>query len=439
MKERAAPCEGFASCWRPVRSAGSLAACRWRIRRCKSGRVTEAMPTSEAASSVTADAGVTRNVKVLSLVSFFQDTASEMLYPVLPIFLTSVLAAPVAVVGIIEGVAEGVASVMKAVAGRLADLRKRRPLVAGGYGLSSVSKLVIGLAGAWPLVLVGRVADRLGKGLRGPPRDAIIATEASPANRGRAFGFHRGADTAGAVVGPLLGLGLYELIDEQIRPLFFLAFIPAAISVGLIAFVQERSHELRPQHDHVFSVRGFPRRYWRLMVFLGVFAFVNFTDALLILRAKYLGLGFAAIVLVYALYNLSYAVLSYPAGIISDRIPRRIVFGVGLAVFAVAYTGLGLAQSSGWVWLLLPLYGCYTALTEGVSRAWVADIVPHHLIGTALGTYSAIAGAGAVAAGVWAGLAWNGSGTFPLIVSGVVVAVLAAVLLTTGHILDERH
>ncbi len=391
-------------------------------------------PLSEGESRVE---GVSRNVKVLALVSFFQDTASEMLYPVLPIFLTTVLAAPVAVVGIIEGIAEGVASIMKAVAGRLADLRKRRPLVAGGYGLSSISKLVIGLAYAWPVVLVGRVADRLGKGLRGPPRDAIIASETTQANRGRGFGFHRAADTAGAVFGPLLGLALYEAMGQEIRPLFFVAFIPAALSVGLIGFVHERPHHRHGDVPPAFSLHGFPRRYWRLMGFLGVFAFVNFTDALLILRAKQLGLGFAAIVLVYALYNLSYAALSYPAGRLSDRIPRRVVFGGGLIVFATAYIGLGLAQSSGWVWLLMPLYGCYTALTDGVSRAWVADTVPTDLVGTGLGTYAAISGAGAVTAGVWAGLAWNGTGELPLLVSGVIVAILATILLGVGQLLDR--
>jgi len=375
-------------------------------------------------------------VRVLSWVSFFQDTASEMLYPVLPIFLTTVLGAPVAIVGLIEGIAEGTASVMKALAGRLADIRRRRPLVAGGYGLSSLGKLVIGFAGAWPVVLVGRFADRVGKGLRGPPRDAMIADATAPAARGRAFGFHRAADTAGAVVGPLIGLGLYEVMGHRIRPLFFVAFVPAAVSVVLIFLVHERPHRDEGDELPVWSLQGFPARYWRLMAFLGLFALVNFSDALLILRAKHLGLGFAAIVLVYALYNLSYAALSYPAGVLSDRVPRRLVFGAGLAVFAVAYAGLGLARDGVWVWVLLPLYGCYTALTDGVSRAWVADVVAGEVVGTALGTYAAFSGAGAVIAGVWAGLAWQGSGTTPLLVSGIVVAVLAVVLLAGGRVFD---
>jgi len=373
---------------------------------------------------------------VLSWVSFFQDTASEMLYPVLPLFLTGVLGAPAAVVGLIEGVAEGTASIMKTVSGRLADRRRRRPLVAGGYALSSVSKLLIGLATTWPLVLVARFVDRTGKGLRNPPRDAIISSDTTPATRGRAFGFHRAADTAGAVVGPLLGLGLYELMGQQIRPLFFIAFIPAAISVGLIFLVHEKPHRTVGEEPPVLSLSGLPQGFWRLMVPLGLFAFVNFSDALLILRAKDLGLGFAAVILVYVLYNLTYAGLSYPAGVLSDRVPRRVVYATGLVVFAIAYVGLGLTTTASWVWLLLPLYGCYTALTDGVSRAWVADTVPDDVVGSALGIYAAIAGVGALTAGIVAGLAWGGTGRLPLLVSGVVVAVVAVGLLVGGRVLD---
>ena len=186
--------------------------------------------------------GLSHNVHVLSGVSFFQDAASEMLYPVLPLFITGVLGAPPAVVGLIEGLAEGTASILKAVSGRLADRWRRKPLIAAGYSLSSVSKLLIGFAYAWPLVLVARVADRTGKGIRGAPRDALIADDTPQADRGRAFGFHRAADTFGAVVGPLIGLALYYALDQEMRPLFFVAFIPAAISVGLIGVRARAAH-----------------------------------------------------------------------------------------------------------------------------------------------------------------------------------------------------
>ncbi len=381
---------------------------------------------------------IPRNVKTLSWVSFFQDAASEMLYPVMPLFVTAVLGAPVAALGLIEGVAEGTASAVKAWSGRLADRFRRRPLVVAGYSLSAVSKPVIGLATGWGLVLVARFFDRVGKGVRSAPRDAMIADETSAADRGRAFGFHRAADTAGAVVGPLLGLGLYHLLDERLRPLFLIAFIPAAASVGLIFLVRERPVQspvassettgaTRARQEARF--RDLPPRYRRIVAFLAVFGLVNFSDAFLILRADELGLGFSSIMLVYVAYNVSYASLSYPAGLLSDRIPRRVVFAVGLAFFAVAYIGLGLADEAAWVWLLLPLYGAYTALTDGVSRAWVADSLPPDLIGTGLGAYYGLAGVCSLFAGVWAGVAWDETGSLPLIVAGGVTAILAPALL----------
>jgi len=374
------------------------------------------------------------NVLVLSWVSFLQDAASEMLYPVLPIFLTAVLGAPVAVVGLVEGAAEGTASVMKWVSGRLADRRRRKPLVAEGYGTSSIAKLLIGFATGWPLVLFARVADRFGKGLRTTPRDALIAADTPPELRGHAFGFHRAMDSAGAVVGPLLGLALYEALDHRIRPLFFLAFIPAAASVALIALVREHRGVPAPaMGPAVAPRRPLPGSYWRVVLFLTLFGLANFTDALLILRAKELGLSFVQIILVYTLYNAAYSLLSYPAGAVSDRLPRRLVFAAGLGVFAVAYIGLGVVHSAGWVWVLLPFYGAYTALTDGVSKAWVADLLPADRMGTGLGVYYGLTGSAALVAGVWAGLAWGGTGHLPLVISGVAVAILAVVLVASGR------
>src|SRR5581483_6280380 len=202
----------------------------------------------------------------------------------------------------------------------------------------------------------------------------LIAADTPPEIRGRAFGFHRAADTAGAVVGPLIALGIYEMLNHRIRPLFFIAFIPAAISVALIGFVRE--HPPAQTSAKPMERKPLPRKYWHVVSALTVFGLVNFSDTLLILRAKRLGLAFAAVILVYALYNVAYSALSYPAGVLSDRMPRRLVFAAGIAIFAVAYIGLGVVTSSGWVWLLLPIYGGYTALTDGVGKAWVADLVP---------------------------------------------------------------
>ena len=378
--------------------------------------------------------GLPRNVVVLSWVSFFQDAASELLYPIFPLFVTVTLGAPASVLGLIEGVAEGTASIGKALSGRLADRFRRKPMIALGYGISSVAKPLIGLATAWPLALAGRFVDRVGKGVRTSPRDALLAADTPPEIRGRAFGFHRAADTAGAVVGPLLGLALYEAFDHHLRPLFFLAAIPAAVSVALIRLVREHAPappEKRPAER--LPAPALPHRYWRVVVVLAVFGLANFSDALLILRARDLGLGFVSIILVYTLYNATYAALSLPAGVVSDRVPRRVVYATGLLIFAVAYLGLGLVKTSGWVWILLPVYGAYTALTDGVGKAWVADLLPAEAMGTGLGMWQGITGGCALIASIWAGLAWGGDGRLPLIVSGSVVGVLALALLFGGR------
>ncbi|MFN8053591.1 MAG: MFS transporter [Acidimicrobiales bacterium] len=384
----------------------------------------EIPPSDLAVSPPAGRQALGRNVKVVSLVSFLQDTASEILYPILPFFVTGVLGAPPAVLGLIEGLADGTASMMKAASGRLADRRHRRPLVAGGYGISALGKAILALAGGWPLVLVARCTDRVGKGLRGPPRDAIIADDTTPANRGRAFGFHRAADTAGAVAGPLIGLALYRAFDERFRPLLWIAVIPAVLSVAMVFLIRERPHPGIGAR-HRWSATGLPPTYWRLIRLIGVFALVNFPDSLLLLRANDLGYSFEGVVGLYVLYNLSYAALSYPAGIVSDRVDRRSVFAAGLGVFALAYLGLGVIDSPGWMWALFPLYGGYTALTDGVSRAWVSDLAPPDQRGTALGIHAAVSGLGLVVAGLWAGLAWGDNGRTPLIISGAVTVVVA--------------
>jgi len=202
------------------------------------------------------------------------------------------------------------------------------------------------------------------------------------------------------------------------------------VSVGLVFLVRERPHPhlgvRRP-----WAVRGLGTGYWRLVVLIGAFALVNFPDTLLLLRASELGFDFAGVVALYVLYNLSYAALSYPAGAVSDRLSRRVVFAVGMGAFSLAYLGFGLTSTPAWLWVLFPVYGVYTALTDGVSRAWVADLAPNAQRGTALGLHAAVTGVGLLVAGVWAGLAWGGTGHVPFLVSGAVVAVLAVVLLAT--------
>ena len=377
---------------------------------------------------------LTRNLKVLSLVSLLQDTASEMLYPVLPVFITSVLGAPVAVLGTIEGLADGISAVTAPIAGRAADRWGRRPMIATGYGLASIGKLLVAVATAWPLVMVARCVDRFGKGVRDAPRDALIADGVARDQRGRAFGFHRMMDTIGAALGPMIGLGAYELLHHRIRPLLWLAIVPAVMSAALVVFVREprRARTAREALTMASSpdvgatkAEKLPGAFRRVVVILFAFSLFNFPDALLLLRLHDIGFSLAATIFVYATYNVVHAAASFPAGALSDRLSRSRVFAVGLVFFAIGYLGLGLTTNHALAWLILVLYGMFAACTDGVGKAWTSSLVAPMVQGRAQGAYQGATGLAIVAAGVWAGLAWGANGTVPLLVSGTVAAAFA--------------
>lgn len=373
---------------------------------------------------------LSRNLIVLSGVSFLQDAASELLYPILPIFLTVTLGAPAAAVGIVEGLAEGAASITKLASGRISDRVRRRPLIALGYGLAAVGKVLVALSLVWPQVLAGRCVDRLGKGVRGAPRDALLVVGVPEGSRGRAFGLHRSADTAGAVVGPLLGLAGYELLQHRIRPLLWIAVVPAVLSVLLVAFVRERGKPVgKPSAAPLRGADQLPRRYWRTVAVLVGFALVNFPDSLLLLRLHDIGFSVVGVILAYVGYNAVYALASYPAGALADRWSPRHTFGVGLLFFAVGYAGLGLSRSHVVAVLVLAAYGLFTAATDGVGKAWISSLVGRDRQGSAQGVFQGLSGGGVLIAGVWAGLAWGSDGTVPLLLSGCAGAAIAVGLL----------
>lgn len=374
---------------------------------------------------------LTRNVRVLSAVSFLQDTASELLYPLLPIYLTAVLGAPASVVGAVEGAAEGAASITRLAVGPLGDRFAKRPLIATGYGMAALGKLIVAAAGAWPGVLTGRVVDRLGKGMRGVPRDALLVEGIDSASRGKVFGFHRTMDTLGAVIGPLLGLVGYELLDHRIAPLLYVAFVPAVLSVLLIALVREKPRlGPRPPRQPIFSGFGeLSGRFWRVTAVVVGFGLVNFPDALLLLRLNEIGFGVVAVILAYVTYNLVYALGSFPAGLLADRLPRSAVFGFGLLFFAIGYIGLGLTENHVAAWILIGVYGLFTACTDGVGKAWVSSLAGSARQSTAQGVFQGGSGLAILVAGVWAGLLWGADGRVPLLISGTVGACFAAALL----------
>ncbi|WP_234834640.1 MFS transporter [Mycolicibacterium stellerae] len=376
---------------------------------------------------------LTRNVRILSAVSFLQDVASDLLYPLLPIYLTSVLGAPAAIVGAVEGAAEGAASLTKLAAGPLGDRFARRPLIATGYSMAALGKLIVAAATGWPGVLAGRVVDRLGKGIRDAPRDTLLVEGIDDAARGRVFGFHRAMDTAGAVVGPLLGLAGYELLDHQIAPLLWVAVVPAVLSVALVFLVRETRRVVPTQRRAIFArVRDLPGGYWRVTAVLVAFGIVNFPDALLLLRLNEIGFSVVEVILAYVGYNLVYAMSSYPAGLLADRIPRPAVFGIGLVFFAVGYIGLGLTTDTVTAWVLIGVYGLFTGCTDGVAKAWISSLVGSDLQGSAQGVFQGASGFAILIAGVWAGLLWGTDGSLPLLVSGVVGAVFAVLLLVAA-------
>jgi MFS family permease len=391
---------------------------------------------------------MTRNVTVLSGVSLAQDAASELLYPLLPILLTSVLGAPAAVVGIVEGIAEGVAAALKYVAGAVSDRVGRKPAITVGYSLAAAGKVLVAAATVWPMVLAGRVVDRIGKGIRGAPRDALLAEGVPPAALGRAFGFHRAADTVGAVVGPLLGLVILQATGGDIGAALWIAVIPAVLSVALISLVREERPTRPgprpgsgsvPRAGDVAQDRPLPGRVRWLAGLLGVFALVNFPDALLLLRLDALGLSPAALMAAYALFNAANAAIAYPAGALSDRWPRSRVFALGLACFAIGYLGLGLVTSPVAAVLLLICYGGFAGITEGVGRAWISALTPPGQRGRAQGLSQGLTGGGILVAGVWAGLLWEvgpGSGVVPLLLSGAVAAAAALGLALLGRRLE---
>jgi MFS family permease len=385
-------------------------------------------------------AWLTRNLVLLTLVSLTQDAASELLYPLLPLLVTGVLAAPPVILGIVEGSAEAAAGISKYVAGRWSDGRARTPFITAGYGLAALGKVLVAAAFAWPLVLVGRVVDRLGKGVRSAPRDALIAASVPREDYGRAFGFHRTGDTVGAVIGPLIALAGLALLDGNVRAVLWWAVVPAVLSTLLtLLVVEKRRDEAGAEAAVPSAVRAprspLPRAFWRVTIVLVAIAVVNFPDALLLLRISNLGFTTTQVVLAYVLYNLVYTLGSFPAGARSDRLPRPLVYGVGLLAFAAAYAGLAVVGHSPWAFVLMGFYGLFPAFTDGVGKAWISTLVSDEHRGRAQGVFQSLSNGAVFVAGLWAGLTWTlgpGGGVVPLAVSGG-LALLAGLVLVIGR------
>ena len=390
-----------------------------------------------------------RQVKALGLVSFFNDAASEMIVPLMPIFVTSTLGLGPHILGIMEGAAESVAAILKYLSGWWSDrLKRRKPLAVAGYFLSSLLRPLMGAAtAAWHVVSI-RSADRIGKGVRTSPRDALLASWAAPGARGKAFGFHRAMDHAGAVVGPLIAMALLSWGSLDLRTLFFLSAVPGAIAVALMLFaVKERSIdrgvdncEPAERQSDPEKIDGSDRRSFSLfLVAMVVFTLGNSTDIFLVLHAHQLGVPLAFAPLLWVVLHMAKTAFATPGGALSDRIGRKNAILIGWGVYALAYFGLAMATDAWQVWPLLAFYGLFYGLTEGPERALTADLVPSNRRGGGFGLYHLSIGFASFPASVVAGYLWEIYGAGVALGVGAVCAVLASLILAFGVPNRPRH
>jgi len=386
---------------------------------------------------------LSRSTIIIGLVSLLGDISSEMIYPILPTFLTQTLHAPATVVGLIEGFAVGTASVVSGFSGWISDrIGRRKPVAFVGYALTAVSRPMIAFATAWPVVLGARFGDRFGKGIRTAPRDALLAESAAETARGRAFGFERAMDSAGAVVGPLLGLALVVWAGLEARKIFLISAIPASIAAVMILAVRERRSDIVTGSSSIrLSLAGTTREYRRLLIITAVFGLANSANAFLILRAQQLGLTVGLTIVAYALYNAVASMASVPAGSASDRFGRRNLLIIGYAIYAVSYGGFALANASWLVWPLFAFYGLFPALTDGVSKALAVDTAGKAGRATAIGIYSAVIGITQIAASYIGGMLWDKVDSTATFYFGAALAGLAVVLsfaLLPSRVAGER-
>ncbi len=374
---------------------------------------------------------ISKTVWVLSMVSLFTDTASEMLYPIMPIYLKTI-GFSVAMIGFLEGIAEATAGLSKGYFGKLSDNSgKRVPFVRFGYSLSALSKPMMA-AFVFPLwIFMSRTLDRIGKGVRTGARDALLSEEATPNTKGRIFGLHRAMDTLGAVLGPSLALLYLFFYKEDYKTLFYLAFVPGILAILATFYLKEkRTTKQKPLKKTTFFSfirywKDAPVNYRHVVTGLLLFALFNSSDIFLILKAKEVGLDDSMVIGIYIFYNLVYALFAFPVGILADKIGLRTMYLIGLCLFAVVYFGMALSSNTFFIIGFFALYGIYAAATEGISKAWISNITPKKDLATAIGTYTAFQSICALLASTVAGLIWYGLGSsITFIVSGFVTLLV---------------
>jgi len=379
-----------------------------------------------------------RNVILLGLVSFFADISSEMVYPLIPLYLTAAFGATPVLVGIIEGIAESAASLLKVFGGYITDRRGRKKAVAwAGYSTGLIYKLALLAAGSWGGILAARVIDRIGKGIRTAPRDALVSESAESGGMGRAFGVHKALDMAGSAIGIAVAYLLLQGLPSDtvgFKRIFAISIIPAAIALAVMFRVREKPRTEPPGKRERFwlQARGLDSNLKLYLVVSFLFTLGNSSNAFLLLRAKGMGFTDANVILLYLLYNLSAAVLSIPFGRLSDKSGRKNVLVAGYVIFAIVYFGFAFASSRAALIGLFALYGVHTAMVAGVERAFIAELAPARMKGTLLGLQATVVGVTLMPASILAGLLWNTSGASAPFIFGGAMAVVAAALLLFG-------
>lgn len=385
---------------------------------------------------------LSRNVYALTAVSFFTDVSSEMIYPLLPAFLTITLGASASFLGAIEGAAESTAALLKLLSGWWSDrIQRRKPLVVAGYTLASIMRPLVAIAQSASQVLVIRLSDRVGKGIRNSPRDALIADSVDPANRGRAFGFNRTGDHLGGVLGPLVAFALVEWRHLPLRTVFWWAVLPGALAVATVVFgVREVPRRNAPSSQPAVMAdasaisRPLGARFWAVLGVILLFTLGNSTDAFLLLRATQLGVPIAFAPILWAFLHVLKSMSSIPGGALSDRVGRKPLLVAGWMLYALVYFAFGRASAAWHAWALFGVYGIFFGLTEGTERALVTDIVPAARRGTAFGWYNLTIGLGALPASIVFGALWDAHGSRVAFDFGAALAMAAAIGILTVSI-----
>lgn len=374
--------------------------------------------------------GLTKNTFLLTFTSLFGDIATEMLYPILPIFLTQYLGAGGSIVGLVEGIATATQNIEMGVAGYVSDkIQKRKPLAIFGYTLAALSKPFIGFATAWTGVFAARFADRLGSGTRSAPRDALIASSADETHRGKAYGLEGIGDNLGAFLGPIIAIILLYTLKVDIREIFYLSIIPGILSVITIILVKEKKDGFVSKMKLDTNLFHFPKIYWRFLAVIALFGIGNISSSFMILQTKAIGIPLITTIFIYAIYNLVAAIVSYPSGTLSDTFGRKKILLTSFVIFLVAAIGFAITRNFFAIASLFALYGAYQGMFRSVGKAFASDLIAKELRASGVGWYNAVVGLSGLIASLSAGLIWDKLGHPATFIFAAIFAALGSLLL----------